>query len=91
MAARFTLTLAALSIGFALPAHSAVTVTPCAPLGEAMAELSKEWGEEPKDAGIALGIKILRLENPVTGSFSVLAIDKSGRACLIDAGQEGRS
>jgi hypothetical protein len=56
-----------------------------------MAELSQEWGEQPKDAAIALGIKILRLENPVTGSFTVLAIDKAGRACVIDAGQEVRS
>jgi len=91
MAARFIVVTAALSIGFASPAFSQVSVTPCAPLGEAMAELSQEWGEQPKDAAIALGIKILRLENPVTGSFTVLAIDKAGRACVIDAGQEVRS
>lgn len=91
MACRFLLTMAALSIGFASPAYSALSSTSCAPLKEALDSLSEVWGEEPADAGAALNIKILRVVNPKTGSFSVLAVNSDGVACLIDAGQERKS
>lgn len=91
MAARFTIITSALSIGFASPAFSALSSTSCAPLKEALASLSEVWGEEPADAGAALNIKILRVVNPQTGSFSVLAVNSDGVACLIDAGMERKS
>lgn len=91
MACRFLLTMAALSIGFPSPAYSALSSTSCAPLKEALDSLSEVWGEEPADAGAALNIKILRVVNPQTGSFSVLAVNSDGVACLIDAGQERKS
>lgn len=91
MATRFLITLSALSIGFASPAYSALSSTSCAPLKEALASLSEVWGEEPAAAGGALGVKILRVENAQTGSFSVLAVNSDGVACLIDAGMERKS
>jgi len=91
MAARLIVITAALSIGFASPAFSALSSTSCAPLKEALDSLSEVWGEEPADAGAALNIKILRVVNPQTGSFSVLAVNSDGVACLIEAGQERKS
>lgn len=91
MAKRFLATLSALSIGFASPAYSAISSTSCAPLKEALDSLSEVWGEEPAEAGAALNIKVLRVVNPQTGSFSVLAVNSDGVACLIDAGMERKS
>lgn len=91
MAARLIVITAALSIGFAGPAFSALGSTSCAPLKEALQNLSEVWGEEPAEAGAALNIKILRVVNPKTGSFSVLAVNSDGVACLIDAGMERKS
>ena len=91
MATRFLIITAVLSIGFASPAYSALTSTSCAPLKEALDSLSEVWGEEPAEAGAALNIKVLRVVNPQTGSFSVLAVNSDGVACLIDAGMERKS
>lgn len=91
MAKRFLIPIAALSIGFASPAYSAISTTTCAPLKEALENLSEMWGEEPAESGSALNIKILRLVNPQTGSFSVLVVNSNGVACLIDMGKESRS
>lgn len=91
MVKRFLITLAAMSIGFANTANSAIGTTTCAPLKEALENLSAMWGEEPIAAGSALTVRVLRVENPQTGSFTVLAINKDGVACLIDMGMERKS
>jgi len=90
MAARFTLTLAALSIGFATPAVSQ-TVT-CAPLEYALTYLAEKFGENPVSFETAAGgmLRVVRVENPLTGSYSVLVI-VDGSACLVKEGREGRS
>lgn len=91
MAARLIVITTALSIGFASPAFSAISTTTCAPLKEALENLSEVWGEQPVSAGGALGVKVLRVENSQTGSFSVLVVNRDGVACLIDAGMERKS
>jgi hypothetical protein len=91
MAARFVIITAALSIGFASQAFSAITSTTCAPIKEALANLSEMWGEEPTEGGAALTVKVLRVVNPQTGSFSVLVVNKDGVACLIDSGMERKT
>ena len=91
MAARLIVITAALSIGFAAPAYSAISTTTCAPLKEALENLSEMWGEQPVSSGSALTVKVLRVENPQTGTFSVLVINRDGVACLLDVGTERKS
>lgn len=91
MAARFVITLTALSIGFASPAFSQTASTPCVPLERAFEELANEWGEYPVGQHALLGVVIVRLENPQIGTFTVISINRDGVACLIDAGREHKS